>query len=107
MRALNCHVERVFNPDRKDHHWGKTKTQEGRMNCIGRLAIFAVLLIVALLIIWQVFGAPWGERVNQLLTASKYSGVGHFGARVCWLTASFKHVCAPMTLDPSSLVTLL
>lgn len=25
MRALNCHVERVFNPDRKDHHWGKRK----------------------------------------------------------------------------------
>jgi hypothetical protein len=22
MRALNRHVERVFNPDRKDHHWG-------------------------------------------------------------------------------------
>jgi len=39
---------------------GKTKTQEGRMNRIGRLAIFAVLLIVALLIIWQVFGAAWG-----------------------------------------------
>jgi hypothetical protein len=25
MRALNCHVERVFNSDRKDHHWGKRK----------------------------------------------------------------------------------
>ena len=23
MRALNRHVERVFNPDRKDHHWGR------------------------------------------------------------------------------------
>jgi len=22
MRALNRHVERVFNPERKDHHWG-------------------------------------------------------------------------------------
>ena len=22
MRALNRHVERVFNPDRKDHQWG-------------------------------------------------------------------------------------
>jgi hypothetical protein len=21
MKALNQHVERVFNPDRKDHHW--------------------------------------------------------------------------------------
>jgi hypothetical protein len=30
------------------------------MNRIGRLAIFAVMLIVALLIIWQVFGAAWG-----------------------------------------------
>ena len=25
MRALNRHVERVLNPDRKDHHWGKRK----------------------------------------------------------------------------------
>jgi hypothetical protein len=25
MRALNRNVERVFNPDRKDHHWGKRK----------------------------------------------------------------------------------
>ncbi|NOJ40894.1 hypothetical protein HCN58_14995 [Bradyrhizobium sp. WSM 1791] len=25
MRALNRHVERVFNPDRKSHHWGKRK----------------------------------------------------------------------------------
>jgi hypothetical protein len=23
MKALNRHVERVFNPDRKDSHWGK------------------------------------------------------------------------------------
>jgi hypothetical protein len=23
--ALNRHVERVFNPDRKDTHWGKRK----------------------------------------------------------------------------------
>jgi hypothetical protein len=30
------------------------------VNRIGRLAIFAMLLIVALLIIWQVFGAAWG-----------------------------------------------
>ena len=22
MRALNRHVERLFNPDRKGHHWG-------------------------------------------------------------------------------------
>jgi hypothetical protein len=25
MRAINRHVERVFNPDRKDAHWGKRK----------------------------------------------------------------------------------
>jgi hypothetical protein len=25
MRALNRHVERVFNPDRKDKRWGKRK----------------------------------------------------------------------------------
>jgi len=30
------------------------------VNRIGRRAILAVLLIVALLIIWQVFGAAWG-----------------------------------------------
>jgi hypothetical protein len=25
MRALNRHVVREFNPDRKDAHWGKQK----------------------------------------------------------------------------------
>ena len=25
MKAMNRHVERVFNPDRKEHHWGKRK----------------------------------------------------------------------------------
>jgi hypothetical protein len=25
MKALNRHVERVFNPERKDTHWGKFK----------------------------------------------------------------------------------
>jgi len=25
MRALNRHVERVFDPERKSHHWGKHK----------------------------------------------------------------------------------
>ena len=25
MRALNRHVERAFNPDRKNHHWGERK----------------------------------------------------------------------------------
>ncbi len=30
MRALNRHVERVFNPDRKDHHWGHRKLARDR-----------------------------------------------------------------------------
>jgi len=30
MRALNRHVERVFNPDRKDHHWGGRKLARDR-----------------------------------------------------------------------------
>jgi hypothetical protein len=31
MRALNRNVERVFNPDRKDTHWGKRKLKRGPM----------------------------------------------------------------------------
>jgi hypothetical protein len=30
MRALNRGHVRELNPDRKDHHWGRRKTQEGR-----------------------------------------------------------------------------
>jgi hypothetical protein len=30
MRASNRHVERVFNPDRKDHPWGKRKLARDR-----------------------------------------------------------------------------
>jgi hypothetical protein len=30
MRALNRYVERVFNPDRKDRHWGKRKLARDR-----------------------------------------------------------------------------
>jgi hypothetical protein len=30
LRALNRHVERVFNPDRKDAHWGKRKLARDR-----------------------------------------------------------------------------
>ena len=30
MRALNRHVERVFNPNRKDTHWGKRKLARDR-----------------------------------------------------------------------------
>jgi hypothetical protein len=30
MRALNRHVVREFNPDRKDHHWGRRKLARDR-----------------------------------------------------------------------------
>src|SRR5260370_18413663 len=30
LRALNRHVERVFNPDRKEHHWGRRKLARDR-----------------------------------------------------------------------------
>ena len=30
MRALNRHVERVFNPHRKEHHWEKRKLARDR-----------------------------------------------------------------------------
>jgi hypothetical protein len=30
MRALNRHHVREFNPDRKDHHWGKRKLARDR-----------------------------------------------------------------------------
>jgi len=30
MRALNRHVERVLNPDRKDQHWGRRKLARDR-----------------------------------------------------------------------------
>ena len=30
MRALNRHVERVCNPSRKDHHWGRRKLARDR-----------------------------------------------------------------------------
>jgi hypothetical protein len=30
MRALNRHVERVFNPDRKNHHRGRRKLARNR-----------------------------------------------------------------------------
>ncbi len=31
MRALNRHVEQVFDPSRKDHHWGKRKLARDRL----------------------------------------------------------------------------
>jgi len=30
MRALNRHVERVFDPARKNHHWGRRKLARDR-----------------------------------------------------------------------------
>jgi hypothetical protein len=30
MRALNRHVERLFNPDRKGTHWGQRKLARDR-----------------------------------------------------------------------------
>jgi hypothetical protein len=30
MKALNRHVERTFNPDRKDTHWGKCKLKRNQ-----------------------------------------------------------------------------
>ena len=30
MRALNRHVDRVFNPSRKDKHWGRRKLARDR-----------------------------------------------------------------------------
>ena len=30
MRALNRHVERMFDPDRKDPHWGRRKLARDR-----------------------------------------------------------------------------
>jgi hypothetical protein len=35
MRALNRHVERVFNPDRKDHHWGRRKLARSMTKAVG------------------------------------------------------------------------
>jgi hypothetical protein len=31
MRALNRNVERVFNPDRKDNHWGRRKLARNQL----------------------------------------------------------------------------
>jgi hypothetical protein len=44
----------------EDHFPRNARIRRGRMNRMGRLAILVMLLIVALLIIWQVFGAAWG-----------------------------------------------
>jgi hypothetical protein len=49
MRALNRRVERVVNPDRKEHHWERRKLARERWSqkngpCLG--AIFSSLLVV-------------------------------------------------------------
>jgi hypothetical protein len=36
MRALNRNVERVFNPSRKDPHWGRRKLKRCRETAFGR-----------------------------------------------------------------------
>jgi len=36
MRALNRHVERVFDSDRKEHHWGKRKLARDRSELTNR-----------------------------------------------------------------------
>jgi len=28
LQAIHRHHRRVFNPDRKDHHWGETQAEE-------------------------------------------------------------------------------
>ena len=33
MKALNRHVERVFNPERKATHWGKRKLKRDQLPC--------------------------------------------------------------------------
>ena len=37
MRALHWNVERVFNPDRKDAHWGKRKLKWDTVKSTSRL----------------------------------------------------------------------
>jgi hypothetical protein len=46
MKALNRHVERVFNPDRKDKHWGKRnlKRDEQRLRSVSSPHNFFVRL---------------------------------------------------------------
>jgi hypothetical protein len=38
MRALNRHVERVFDPSRKDTHWGKRKLKRDE-RLVGTIAV--------------------------------------------------------------------
>jgi hypothetical protein len=40
-RALNRHVERVFNPDRKDPHWGLAQAGEGSIVKVAAMSALA------------------------------------------------------------------
>jgi hypothetical protein len=44
MRALNRGVERVFNPDRKDHHWGRRKLARDRWRRHGRHCFYWIFI---------------------------------------------------------------
>jgi hypothetical protein len=65
MRALNRHRERVFNPDRKDHYWGKRKLKRGPglMKPVPPRVVSAYLL----------FRVGWQRPPTQLGPASKGS----------------------------------
>jgi hypothetical protein len=52
MRALNRHVERVFNPERKDTHWGRYKLARDR------------------------YEAVWGEPISTLAPKLNVSDAG-------------------------------
>jgi hypothetical protein len=39
MRALNRHVERVFNPSRKEKHWGRQQAGAGSVSLLYILAL--------------------------------------------------------------------
>jgi hypothetical protein len=45
LRALNHHVGREFNPDRKDTHWGKRKLKRDRSVVVCRPMLFDFIAI--------------------------------------------------------------
>jgi hypothetical protein len=45
--------------------------------------------------------------VNQLLTAPRYSRVGHSGRVCAGLRPALKRASVPMALDPEEIVTIL
>jgi len=71
MRTLNRRVELVFDPTRKEHHWGTPQAGEGSMT--KRKAIFgntynAAILAVTVGAIW---GSILGLGVHALFVAIK------------------------------------